>query len=84
MVALRRAIIHGDLPPAMLDGLAYAWINRSLRPADHTRITGRANATDTRDLAAATRLGYLEARGATRTRRYRIDPILAGFDEPEA
>lgn len=84
MIALRRAIIDGDLPPAMLDGLAYTWINRSLRPADYTRITGRANATATRDLAAATRLGYLEARGATRTRRYLPGPMLAGLDEPEA
>lgn len=84
MIALRRAIIHGDLPPAMLDGLAYAWINRSLRPADYTRITGRANASATRDLAVATRLGYLEARGATRMRRYVLGPMLAGLGEPEA
>lgn len=84
MVALRRAIIDGDLPPAMLDGLAYAWIDRSLRPADHARVTGRADATATRDLAVATRLGYLEARGATRTRRYLIGPNLAGLDEQEA
>jgi len=84
MIALRRAIIAGDLPPAMLDGLAYAWINRSLRPADYTRVTGRADATATRDLAVATKLGYLEARGATRTRRYLVGPTLAGLDEPEA
>lgn len=84
MIALRRAIIGGDLPPAMLDGLAYAWINRSLRPADYARITGRGNATATRDLAVASRLGYLEARGATRTRRYLLGPILAGLEEPEA
>jgi len=59
-------------------------VGPSLRPADHTRVTGRADATATRDLAVATRLGYLEARGATRTRRYLPGPILAVFDEPEA
>ena len=41
------------------------------------RITGRSSAAATRDLAGAVSLGYLEPRGATRTRRYMMGPTLA-------
>lgn len=77
LLAVRRAIVMGEIPAPMLDGLAYAWINNSIRPADYARITGRSAAAATRDLSLVARLGYLEARGATRTRRYMIGPALA-------
>ena len=85
LIAIRRAIVAGELRPPLLDGLAYAWINHSIRPSDYGRITGRTSAAATRDLTAATRLGYLEPRGATRTRRYTMGPILARIaPAPEA
>lgn len=77
LLAVRRPIISGEIPAPMLDGLAYAWINNSIRPSDYARITGRSAAAATRDLSLVARLGYLEARGATRTRRYVIGPALA-------
>lgn len=85
LLAVRRPIIAGEIPAPMLDGLAYAWINRSIRPADYARITGRSAAAATRDLSLVARLGYLQARGATRTRRYLIGPALAAISPiPEA
>lgn len=85
LLAVRRPIITGELPAPMLDGLAYAWINHSIRPTDYARITGRSAAASTRDLSRAARLGYLVARGATRTRRYVIGPALAAISPtPEA
>jgi len=77
LLAVRRAIVTGEIPAAMLDGLAYAWVNNSIRPADYARITGRTAAAATRDLGLVARLGYLVARGATRTRRYVVGPALA-------
>jgi Fic family protein len=79
LLAVRRPIITGELPAPMLDGLAYAWINNSMRPADYARITGRTAAAATRDLGLAARLGYLVPRGATRTRRYVVGPALAAI-----
>lgn len=76
LIAVRRAMVLGSLPPTMLDGLAYAWINRSIRPADYARITGRVGASASRDLLRAVRRGYLESRGQTRTRRYVLGPLL--------
>lgn len=76
LIAIRRAVVLGSLPPTLLDGLAYAWINGSIRPADYTRITGRVGASASRDLLRAVRRGYLEARGQTRTRRYVLGPFL--------
>lgn len=85
LLAVRRPIISGAIPAPMLDGLAYAWINNSIRPSDYARITGRSAAAATRDLSLVARLGYLEARGATRTRRYVIGPTLAMISSvPEA
>lgn len=75
-MAVRRDVIDGVLPAAMLDGLVYAWINRSLRPADYIEITRRTKQSATRDLSIATRLGYLVPTGATRTRRYLIGSRL--------
>ncbi len=77
LLAIRRAVVAGEIPPPLLDGLAYAWINHSIKPGDYSRITGRNAAAATRDLTAAASLGYLEARGATRTRRYVIAARLA-------
>ncbi len=85
LLAVRRPIISGAIPAPMLDGLAYAWINNSIRPTDYARITGRTAAAATRDLGLVVRLGYLEARGATRTRRYVMGPALAAISPvPEA
>lgn len=85
LIAIRRAVVLGSLPAPMLDGLAYAWINHSIRPADYARITGRAGASASRDLLRAVRRGYLEARGQTRTRRYVLGYLLRQItpDPPE-
>lgn len=53
MVEVRRAISEGTIPPAMIDGLAFAWVNRHVRAGDDIRLTGRSQQTTTRDLAAA-------------------------------
>ena len=42
MVKIRRAIVDGSLPPAMIDGLAYACVNRHIRAGDYIRLTGRS------------------------------------------
>ena len=60
----------------MLDGLAYAWINRSLRPADYQRVTGRGPAAASRDLASAERLGYIVGEGAASARWHRLGSKL--------
>lgn len=77
LIAVRRAVVQREIPPQLLDGLAYAWVNHSIRPLDYAQITGRTAAAATRDLAAAVAAGYLEPRGATRTRRYVVAPRLA-------
>lgn len=76
LITVRRDVVSGALPPAMIDGLAYAWLNRSIRPGDYQRITGRTAPTTTRDLAQAVALGYLIAEGDRRGRWYRLGPRL--------
>ncbi len=76
MIAIRRDVVGGVLPPAMLDGLAYAWVNRSIRPADYRRVTGRSAAASSRDLATAAMAGYLVASGRTRTRVFLLGERL--------
>jgi Fic family protein len=78
-IAIRRAIVKGELAPPLLDGLAYAWVNHSIRPSDYMRLTGRSAAAATRDLQAAVSHGYLDARGSTRTRRYVVGRNLAAI-----
>lgn len=72
LLDIRRPIVAGELPAQMLDGLAYAWINGSMRASDYASVTGRAGATGSRDLAAASKLGYLVPQGTTRNRRFVI------------
>lgn len=75
-IRVRRDVAGGRLAPMMLDGLAYAWINRSLRPADYQRVTGRGPAAASRDLATAEKLGYVIGEGAASARWYRLGPKL--------
>jgi Fic family protein len=77
MVLVRREIADGGLPPAMIDGLAYAVINRSIRPADYIRITGRSKNTATRDLRIAEQRGFLLSSGQTRRKVFLLGPNLA-------
>jgi Fic family protein len=76
MVEIRRSIANGTLPAPMIDGLAFAWINRHLRPADYIRLTGRSSQTTTRHLAKAVEDGWLAATGETRNRYYVLGPKL--------
>jgi hypothetical protein len=76
MVEIRRAIADGSLPPAMIDGLAYAWVNRHLRAGDYIRLTGRSPQNTTRDLQVAVKAGWLQATGAKRGRYYVLGPAL--------
>ena len=76
MVEIRRAIADGSLPPAMIDGLAYAWVNRHLRAGDYIRLTGRSPQNTTRDLAFAMAGGWLRATGERRGRYYVLGPAL--------
>lgn len=76
MVEIRRAIANGSLPPGMIDGLAYAWVNRHLRARDYIRLTGRSPQSTTRDLDAAVRAGWLLATGQRRGRYYVLGPAL--------
>lgn len=76
MVEIRRSIADGTLPASMIDGLAFAWINRHLRPADYIRLTGRSPQTTTRHLAIAVEDGWLAATGETRSRYYVLGPRL--------
>lgn len=75
-IRVRRDVTDGRLAPMMLDGLVYAWINRSLRPADYQRVTGRSAYATSRDLATAAKLGYVVGEGASRARWYRLGPKL--------
>jgi Fic family protein len=79
---VRRDVIDGRLPPGMLDALAYAFINRSVRAGEYQKITGRTAPTATRDLGAAPKLGYLVPEGATRDRWYRLGPRLLETPAP--
>jgi len=76
MIVLRREIVAGTLPPSLIDGLAYAWINHSIRPADYIRMTGRPKQSASRDLGIAQRQGFLEGRGESRRRRYVVGERL--------
>jgi len=76
MVEIRRAIADGDLPPALIDGLAFAWVNRHLRAGDYIRLTGRSPQATTRNLAAAVGGGWLRATGERRGRYYVLGPRL--------
>jgi hypothetical protein len=51
MVGIHGAIVERTPPPAMIDGLAYAWVNRHIRAGDYRRLTGRRAQTTTRELA---------------------------------
>ena len=75
-IGVRRDVVEGRLPPPMLDALVYAFINRSLRAGEYQQLTGRTAPTTTRDLATASRLGYLIPEGTTRDRWYRLGPRL--------
>jgi Fic family protein len=81
-IRVRRDVVRGHLPPPMLDALAYAFINRSLRAGDYMKITGRTAPTTTRDLLAAIKLDYLIAEGTTRDRWYRLGPRLLDAPAP--
>lgn len=76
MVEIRRAIADGSLPPAMIDGMAYAWVNRHLRARDYIRLTGRSPQSTTRDLAIAVAGGWLRPTGERRGRYYVLGPAL--------
>ena len=82
-IAVRRDVVEGRLPPPMLDALVYAFINRSLRAGEYQQLTGRTAPTTTRDLTAATRLGYLIAEGTTRDRWYRLGQRLLEAPAPD-
>jgi hypothetical protein len=47
----------------MIDGLAFAWVNRHLRASDYIRLTGRIAQSTTRDLARAVDAGWLASGG---------------------
>ena len=82
MIRVRRAIIDGSLPPGMIDGLAFAWVNRHIRAGDYIRLTGRARQSATRDLAAAVAGGWLLATGEKRGRYYVLGPKLLETQAP--
>jgi Fic family protein len=81
-IKVRRDVVDGTLPPPMLDALAYAFINRSLRAGDYRKVTGRTAPSTSRDLAAAVKLGYLVAEGVSRDRWYRLGPKLLEAPAP--
>lgn len=70
MIEVRRAVAEGSLPSPMLDGLAFAWVNRHIRAGDYVRLTGRSPQSTTRDLAIAVSTGWLLATGEKRGRYY--------------
>lgn len=76
MVEIRRAVATGAIPPAMIDGLGFAWVNRHIRAGDYIRLTGRSPQATTRDLAAAVEGGWLRATGERRGRYYVLGPKL--------
>ena len=76
MIRVRRAIIDGSLPPSMIDGLAFAWVNRHLRAGDYIRLSGRTPQSATRDLASAVAGGWLLPTGEKRGRYYVLGPRL--------
>ena len=76
MVEIRRSTSDGSIPPAMIDGLAFAWVNRHMRARDYIRLTGRSPQAATRDLAAAVAGRWLQATGEKRGRFYVLGPRL--------
>ena len=76
MVRIRRAIAGGLLPPALIDGLAFAWVNRHIRAGDYIALTGRSPQATTRDLAVAVTHGWLVSSGQKRGRHYVLGPKL--------
>ena len=76
MVLVRGEISNRSLPPAMINGLAYAVINRSIRPADYMRVTGRSKNSATRDLRIAEERGFLVSSGQTRTKVFLLGSRL--------
>lgn len=76
MIAIRRAISEGALPASMIDGLAFAWVNRHLRASDYIALTGRSPQSTTRDLARAVAGGWLIGSGDRRARVYLLGSRL--------
>jgi Fic family protein len=76
MVAVRGAITNRSLPAPMLDGLAFAWVNRHMRAGDYIALSGRTPQNTTRDLNLAVAEGWLTATGEKRGRYYTLGPKL--------
>lgn len=76
MIAIRSAIADGALPATMIDGLAFAWVNRHMRAGDYIRLTGRSAQSTSRDLSRAVEGGWLTATGEKRARYYVLGPRL--------
>lgn len=76
MIAIRGAIAEGALPAPMIDGLAFAWVNRHIRAGDYIRLTGRSAQSTSRDLSRAVDAGWLRATGERRGRYYVLGPKL--------
>ena len=81
-LVIRRDIVTGTIPNALMDGLAYAWVNRSVRPGDYQRLSGRSPASASRDLAAGVHAGYLVPSGRTRARVFLPGPRLLAVPAP--
>lgn len=73
---LQRGTVSGEIGAPVVDGLVYAWVNGSIRPADYRAISQRTGPSTTRDLQQAVAAGYLVPTGETRTRRYLAGPKL--------
>jgi hypothetical protein len=54
----------------MIDGLAFAWINRHIRASDYMSITGRNPQATTRDFQAAVDARWLVPTGEKKGRYY--------------
>lgn len=78
LLILRDGVARHEIPGQMTDPLVYAWINASIRPADHISIARRSGPSATRDLAQAAAAGYLTPSGETKARRYLLGPKLQG------
>jgi Fic family protein len=76
MVEVRRAISDRSVPPGMIDGLAFAWINRHIRASDYMSITGRNPQATTRDFQAAVETQWLVPTGEKKGRYYVLGPRL--------
>lgn len=76
LTEVRRSIADRSLPAPMIDGLAFAWLNRHIRPADYIGFTGRSPQSTTRDLARAVEAGWLVPVGEKRGRYYVLGPRL--------